>query len=84
MLGLPLEEALAAATCRPAQILGLDKQLGTLRPGTIADIAVFELQEGAFEFVDSYQNQRRGTQRLVNVVTVKDGQIWQASGSQQA
>ena len=38
--GMAEEEALAAITCTPAQIAGLDHRLGTLTPGKDADIVV--------------------------------------------
>ena len=38
--GLPHEEAVRAVTLYPAQILGLDKQVGSLAPGKVADIVV--------------------------------------------
>lgn len=36
--GLPAEAALKAMTVEPARVLGLDKQLGSLEPGKIANI----------------------------------------------
>ena len=38
--GLPYDEALKAITLYPAQILGLDDQLGTIEPGKMADLIV--------------------------------------------
>ena len=38
--GLPYEEALRAITYYPAQILGLEKELGSLAKGKIADVVV--------------------------------------------
>ncbi|MCC7450148.1 MAG: amidohydrolase/deacetylase family metallohydrolase [Anaerolineae bacterium] len=76
LLGLNLEEALAACTSRPAHILGLEQELGSLRPGYRADVAVFELEPGRFDYVDSYGKHMTGSQRLVNRVTIKDGQVW--------
>jgi imidazolonepropionase-like amidohydrolase len=38
--GLPHDEALKAVTLYPAQIFGLDKELGTIEPGKIANIMV--------------------------------------------
>jgi imidazolonepropionase-like amidohydrolase len=38
--GMPYDEALKAVTLYPAQILGLDDELGTIAPGKTADIIV--------------------------------------------
>jgi imidazolonepropionase-like amidohydrolase len=38
--GMPADEALAAITLRPAQVIGLDKTLGTIEPGKDADFAI--------------------------------------------
>lgn len=38
--GLPHDEALRAVTLYPAQILGVDDQLGTIQPGKIANLIV--------------------------------------------
>jgi cytosine/adenosine deaminase-related metal-dependent hydrolase len=37
---LPREEALRAVTCTPAKILGVDRELGSLAPGKVADVVV--------------------------------------------
>jgi N-acetylglucosamine-6-phosphate deacetylase len=37
-------EAVAACTLRPARVLGLEAELGTLRPGARADLAVLDAQ----------------------------------------
>jgi len=41
--------------------------------GAPADIAVLELREGTFEFIDNYGNARTGRQRLFPSETVLDG-----------
>jgi len=41
--------------------------------GAPADVAVLELQEGSFEFIDNYGNARTGRQRLLPSETVIDG-----------
>jgi imidazolonepropionase-like amidohydrolase len=38
--GLPREEALRAVTIYPAQVLGLEQELGSLAPGKVADLVV--------------------------------------------
>lgn len=44
---------------------------GTLREGAEADIAVFSLSEGSFEFVDALKQKRLGQRKLIPVATVK-------------
>lgn len=51
-LGLSLEEVLRCCTEKPAQLLGLEGELGTLRPGARADIAVFKLEDRIWEQED--------------------------------
>ena len=40
--GMPEREAFRRATLRPAEVLGLDAEIGSLRAGTCADLAVLE------------------------------------------
>ncbi|SNR24731.1 amidohydrolase [Halorubrum vacuolatum] len=40
--GFPADDALAAVTRVPAEILGIDDRVGTLEPGTDADLAVWD------------------------------------------
>jgi dihydroorotase len=74
-LGMDLEAVILAATARPAQAIGREDELGTLRVGASGDVAVFELQEGSFAFHDSYDNVEQGRQRLVNRLTVCRGEV---------
>src|SRR6185295_14219699 len=53
MLGMPLNDAVACVTSRAAAGVAAFKALGTLRPGAPADVAVLELRDGRFEFVDN-------------------------------
>jgi dihydroorotase len=48
---------------------------GTLRVGAQADIAVLELRNGRFEFLDNYQNKITGTQRLFPSATLLAGKL---------
>jgi dihydroorotase len=73
--GLTLEDVIAAATARPADLLHRGGEIGTLAPGARGDIAVFELESGRFEFKDVSGDVRTGTERLVNVETLIGGQI---------
>lgn len=75
-LGMPLVDVVRAATATPARNIGREGELGTLRPGAIADVAVFQLEEGDFEFGDADGNTLKGHRRLTPHLTIKDGQVW--------
>jgi len=75
-LGLSLEQVIERATTNPATVFGFPNGLGTLRPGGEADVAVFSLLEGNFEFTDSLGAKRKGHQKLLPVATVKGGKIY--------
>src|SRR6266436_4351689 len=72
-LGMTLEDVVAKATVEPAKIIGRVPGLGTLRIGAPADVAIFDLLDGPVEFVDTKNNKRNGTKKLVPVLTVKAG-----------
>lgn len=72
-LGLSLDEVLARTTSTPASLLGLSDRIGTLRKGALADIAVFNLEEGRFKFEDAMGKTRYGGKRLNPVCVVKEG-----------
>jgi len=55
--------------------------LGNLDEGGIADIAVLEMQEGKFAFLDSGHGKHIGDRRLQAVLTVRAGNIvWDRVG----
>jgi dihydroorotase len=75
-LGMTLEQVIERASTNPASTFGFPKGLGTLREGAEADVAVFALEEGRFEFVDSVKQKRVGNRKLVPVATIKAGKIY--------
>jgi dihydroorotase len=75
-LGLTLEQVVARATINAANTFGFPDGLGTLREGSIADVAVFSLEEGKFELVDARGETRIGNRKLVPAATVKAGRIY--------
>ena len=73
-MGLPLEEVVQRATVEPAKIIGRVPGLGTLAVGAPADVAIFDYVEGpSVEFIDTRNNKKTGTRKLVPVLTVKGG-----------
>jgi dihydroorotase len=73
-LGMPIDDVVASTTSIPARVIGRP-DLGTLRVGASADIAVFELQEGNFEFQDSHRDVRVFPRRLMCTRILRDGRI---------
>lgn len=66
-LGMPLTEVLACATSRAAEVLGFDGELGTLRPGAVADLSLLRLREEQQPrpLTDATGARREGTRSLV-------------------
>jgi dihydroorotase len=73
MLGMPLMQAVACATVNAARVFPAFDDRGTLNVGAPADVAILELREGSFEFLDNYKGTRTGHQRLVPVGSVFAG-----------
>jgi dihydroorotase len=77
-LGMTLEDAVAASTLRAARAIGREQEIGSLRPGMAADLAVFTQEEGRFTYVDSAGNRVEAQMRLVPEYTLKGGAVvWQ-------
>src|SRR2546428_4514955 len=73
-LGLPLEEVVQRATIEPAKLIGRVPGLGTLAAGAPADIAIFDYCDGPNdEVVDTRQNKKLCTKKVVPVLTVREG-----------
>jgi dihydroorotase len=73
-IGVPLETVIAATTSRPADILQLP-DVGTLRVGALADVALMHLHQGTFHFYDIDMNTRTGSQLIRNHTTILNGRI---------
>ncbi len=65
MLGLPLDQVIAFVTVNASRAFPVFHDRGTLRPGAPADIAILELRQGSFEFVETPLHAIRANSRLV-------------------
>ena len=74
-LGMPIEEVIRACTSRPAAILRLDGQIGTLRPGAFADVALLRLSNGNFPLYDTDRIVRASGKSFECISTVANGKI---------
>ena len=73
MFGMPLGQIVASATVNSARCFPAFDDRGTLNVGAPADVAIMELREGTFEFLDNYKGTRTGRQRLFPFETVLNG-----------
>jgi dihydroorotase len=73
MLGMPLAQVIARSTVNAARLFPAFDDRGTLNIGAPADVAIMELREGTFEFVDNYKGTRTGHERLFPIATVFAG-----------
>jgi dihydroorotase len=71
--GMTLSEAIACATVNASRTFPVLNDRGTLNVGAPADVALLELREGNFEFLDNYKNKITGRQRLFPSGTVLAG-----------
>jgi dihydroorotase len=75
-LGFSLEEVVAMTTINPARLIGRVVGLGTLQVGAPADITILEQIEQECTFVDTRDNQRRGSRYLRPVAVVRAGRLF--------
>ena len=71
--GMTVPEAVARATVNASRTFEVFRDRGTLNVGAVADVALLELREGDFEFLDNYGNTTPGRQRLFPRRTVLAG-----------
>jgi dihydroorotase len=72
-LGMPLVDVVRATTIAPAEAIGRGGTLGTLTPGTAADVAILSVDPGPVDLVDIYGNRRQGDRALRSIRTLIAG-----------
>jgi dihydroorotase len=73
LFGMPLSQIIGCATVNAARVFPSFDDRGTLNVGAPADLAILELRDGTFEFLDNYKATRTGRQRLFPAGTVLAG-----------
>jgi predicted amidohydrolase len=74
-LGMTLQDAILRSTVNPAKAIRRFPEFGTLSEGATADIAVFELKDGVFSFIDSARKKFTGTKKLECIMTLRGGKV---------
>ena len=78
-MGFTMEQVVTMSTMNPAQAVGVDDRLGSLQVGKQADISVLRVEEGDWLLYDVLGNSRTHDRALAPVVTVKRGEVFEAS-----
>ncbi|MEX1211433.1 MAG: amidohydrolase/deacetylase family metallohydrolase [Balneolaceae bacterium] len=79
-LGMSLQEVIEASTWTPAQVIQRE-ELGHLSEGAVADVAVFNLLEGDFGYLDVRENLMPGRHKLQAELTIRAGEVvWDLNG----
>jgi dihydroorotase len=73
MLGMTLPQVIACTTVNAARAFSVFRGGGTLKIGARADVAILEMKERTFEFVDNFGNIKSGRERLFPAGTVLNG-----------
>jgi dihydroorotase len=71
--GMTVSEAIARGTYIPSRTFAVFNDRGTLNVGAPADVALLELREGKFEFLDNYKGTITGKQRFFPAGTILAG-----------
>ncbi len=79
-MGMELNEVISRGTWNSAMSIKRD-DLGHLGVGSVADIAVLNVQSGKFGFVDSGNNRIEGNKKIEAEMTVRAGRVvWDLNG----
>lgn len=74
-LGMPLVDVIRQSTINAAQALKR-LELGSLKPGSVGDATVLQVEEGTFDYVDVVGEHLAGRQRIVSRGVVVGGRWW--------
>jgi dihydroorotase len=73
--GMPVSDIVAASSTIPARAIRRSDTIGSLAVGRRADVAVFRIEDGSYDYVDAFGDTEHATQRFVPVLTVNGGEI---------
>lgn len=72
-LGISFEDAIRMTTSKPAEVLGMSDEIGSLSVGAGADISILDLIEGKFKFHDTTGAVGAASQAIRPVLAIRDG-----------
>ena len=79
-LGMSFADVFPCRTSTPAKKMGMEGEIGCLKPGAHGNIAVFKRREGRFTFADVRDSRITGEELLVPMLTVWEGDLVYRNG----
>jgi dihydroorotase len=76
--GVPLEDIVPMVTNHAAQMLGLDDEIGTLRPGAVADVSVLADERGRWVLRDNEGTEAAAERMLRPLFCLRAGRRFDA------
>jgi dihydroorotase len=73
-MGVPLVDVIRMSTINPATEIG-HPELGHLSAGACADVAVFDIREGQFSYIDCGKARMNGDKKFECQLTVRNGEL---------
>jgi len=77
-LGLPLTEIVPMVTSNCAEILRMESEIGTLKPGTVADVSVLADERGQWTLRDNEGTEVTAERQLRPLFCLREGQRYDA------
>lgn len=78
-LGMPLEDVVLRTTLNPAKILGEEAEIGTLAPGSRADISILDRVTGRWSLTDAEGEVLEVEERLVPAFVYREGREFESN-----
>ena len=72
-LGIPLAEVFEMSIRAPARALSQEKELGSLSPGTVADVVISNIETGSFSYMDVLHEERSAKEKIVPATVIYSG-----------
>jgi dihydroorotase len=80
-LGLPLEKIVPMVTTNPATMLGLEREIGLLKPGVVADVSVLHDDRGRWTLRDNEGTTLRTERMLRPYLCLRAGRRYDSDAS---
>lgn len=74
-LGMSVSDVILKSTWAPAKAIRRDHELGTMKVGRVADLFVFEMEEGEFRLEDTHGKVETAKRRIRSHLTLKSGAV---------